>query len=217
MRLLELYAGAGGSAMGYTQAGWEVIGVDHKAQQNWPWPENFVKMDALRALDLLDLSKFDAIHASPPCQVHSTMRYRHEDRPSGVETVALLRGRLARINKPYVIENVVGAPLIQPIMLCGSMFPETMGIRRHRLFECSFHVPHRDCHHSLQKPRFANPDKRGAPLTGVVNVHGSPSYAGEAELRRQVMGIDWMTNYELTQAVPPAYTKWLGGVLARSL
>lgn len=216
-RLLDLYCGAGGAARGYVDAGWEVIGVDRQAQQNWPWPDNFIKMDAMRALDLLDLRNFDAIHASPPCQTHSTLRYRREDRAGGEETISLVRARLARANLPYVIENVVGAPLLEPLMLCGSMFPETIGVRRHRLFECSFPVEQPECHHELQTPRYHNPDKRGGELTSVVNVHGSPSYPGEAQLRKQVMGIHWMTNRELTQAIPPAYTEWLGMKLAAYL
>jgi DNA (cytosine-5)-methyltransferase 1 len=196
-------------------SGFQVVGVDRKAQQNWPWPHNFVKVDAMRALELLDLRVYDAIHASPPCQTHSRTRYLQEDRPGDPDEIENLRIMLQAIGKPYVIENVVGAPLEHPVTLCGSMFPETMGIRRHRIFECPWlEQPPPECRHELQVPRFRNPDPRGAELTGVVNVHGSPSYQGEAELRREVMGIDWMNNYELTQAVPPAYTMWLGGQLA---
>ena len=85
-----------------------------------------------------------------------------------------------------------------------------LDVRRHRLFEANFRMEQPECDHGWQVPRFRNPDPRGAPLVGVVSVHGSPSYAGEVEVRKKAMGIDWMTNKELTQAVPPAYTRWVG-------
>lgn len=204
--LLDLYCGAGGCSQGYADAGFEILGVDHKAQQNYPF--EFIKMDALRALEWLDLRKIDAIHASPPCQAHSVMRYRHEDRPEGAELLGLTRELLKGTGKPWIIENVVGAPLRNPTTLCGSMFD--LGVRRHRLFECNFPVRRLECKHELQTPRFKNPDSRGPALTGVVNVYGSLTYAGEKFVREKAMQINWMTNKELTQAVPPAYTQYVG-------
>lgn len=208
MRLLDLFCGAGGAAKGYADAGFEVIGVDIKAQQSYPY--EFIKMDALRALILLDMTYFDAIHASPPCQAHSTMRFRNEDVPQTGEFLAMTRNLIKThpVRLPYVIENVPGAPMERTTLLCGSMFG--LDVRRHRLFETNFKLAQPECDHAWQVPRFKNPDPRGKPLVGVVNVHGSPSYAGEVELRRQAMGIDWMTNRELTQAVPPAYTRYVG-------
>lgn len=204
--MLDLFCGAGGCSRGYADAGFEILGVDHVAQQNYPY--EFIKMDALRALDWLNLDKIDAIHASPPCQAHSTLRYRQEDRPVGIELIRLTREVLKQTGKPWIIENVVGAPLIRPTMLCGSMFD--LAVRRHRLFESNFPISSLPCHHELETPRFKNPDKRGPELTGTVNVYGKCTYPGEREIREQAMGIDWMTNKELTQAVPPAYTRYVG-------
>jgi DNA (cytosine-5)-methyltransferase 1 len=216
MRILDLFCGAGGASKGYAEAGFEVIGVDHKAQQNYPY--EFIKMDAFRAMKWLNLGLFDAIHASPPCQYHSTMRYRNEDRPAGGHEIRLIRAEIARSGLPYVIENVTGAKdeLELPTMLCGSMFG--LDVRRHRLFETNFTLVQPECQHEWQVPRFPNPDPRGKKrLVGVVNVYGACTYPGEREDRERAMGIDWMSNVELTQAIPPAYTRFVGEALARHL
>lgn len=211
-RLLDLFCGAGGCSVGYNRAGFDVVGVDCRAQQNYPY--TFFKMDALAALEYLDLSKFVAIHASPPCQAHSTLRYRREDKPDLMD-IEPVRDALAATGLPYVIENVVGAPLYGSVtQLCGSMFG--LDVRRHRLFETSFAIEQPECQHQLQTPRFRNPDARQSALASVVNVHGKCSYVGEREVRERAMGIDWMTNYELTQAVPPAYTEYVGAQLLAS-
>jgi len=228
-RLLDLFCGAGGAAVGYHRAGFDVVGVDINPQPNYPF--EFVQADALDPPVFWD--DFDAIHASPPCQAHSTIgkqiRKLGKTENEHPDLVPQTREMLKTSGLPYVIENVMGAPLENPIMLCGSSFG--LNVRRHRLFECSGFdiglVP--PCAHHWQKPRFisldrrrglksvvpvhggAQPDTRG--MASVVGVHGHHNYAGERALREWAMDIDWMSPYELTQAIPPAYTEFIGAQL----
>jgi len=219
-RLLDLFCGAGGAATGYHRAGFDIVGVDIKAQPRYPF--DFVLGDALT----VDLDGFDAIHASPPCQAHSSIgkqarTRRVYDHP---DLIAATRARLIDAGVPYVIENVQGAPLRDHIRLCGSSFG--LDVRRHRLFECSFPIMALPCAHHWQLPRFPLSDKRrtlrtvvpvhstGQQLATVVAVYGKGgNYADELELRKRAMGIDWMSTYELTQAIPPAYTQYVGEYL----
>jgi DNA (cytosine-5)-methyltransferase 1 len=225
-RLLDLFCGAGGCAVGYHRAGFEIVGVDIAPQPNYPFA--FVQRDATNP-DEWPLMPFDAIHASPPCQAHSTIAKQQRTRRPGSyehpELVGVTRGLLERSGLPWVIENVLGAPLKNAVMLCGSSFG--LDVRRHRLFECSFPVLSSPCAHYWQTPRFVSLDRRkgrnpirstvpvhgGGQLASVVGVHGHHNYSGERELRERAMGIDWMDPYELTQAIPPAYTEHIGGYL----
>ncbi|MCR4339998.1 MAG: DNA cytosine methyltransferase, partial [Gemmatimonadaceae bacterium] len=209
MRLLDLFCGGGGAAMGYHRASFEVVGVDVNAQPRYPF--EFHQADALE----FPLEGFDAIHASPPCQAFSTIAKQRRKMSPGMyehpDLVEDTRNRLLANGKPYVIENVMGAPLIDPIRLCGSSFG--LDIRRHRLFECGgWTAPLMPpCAHHWQKPRFRSLDqRRKGALATVVGVHGHLNYAGEADLRKQAIDIDWMTNDELSQAIPPAYTEFIG-------
>lgn len=189
--------------MGYHRAGFEVVGVDVEPQPRYPF--EFHQADAM----MFPLDGFDAIHASPPCQAYSAGKNiwkgrlpedRHPD------LVAATRERLVAAGVPWVIENVVGAPLTNYVVLCGDMFG--LGVKRHRLFETSFMVwAPPQCRR--QHPHFfvsvfgggakARKTGRGFPKTNVV--HGEASRA---------MGIDWMARGELSQAIPPAYTEWIG-------
>ena len=204
--------------MGYHRAGFDVVGVDHVDQPNYPF--EFRKGDALECLHAMlagdfshDLGAFEAIHASPPCQAYSTLN--SVNRVEGYQDlVGSTRTLLESTGLPYVIENVVGAPLRDPIMLCGSSFG--LRIRRHRLFEANVSIMALPCAHHWQQDRIfpaldAVGRKKGG-RSGIVGVYG---HGGDkrADLWPQEMGIDWMSRQELTQAIPPAMTEHIGSYL----
>lgn len=185
--------------MGYAMAGFEVVGVDDRPQPRFPF--EFHQWDALQ----FPLEGFDVIHASPPCQHYSNITPHPELFP---DLVGPTRERLKRAGVPYVIENVVGAPLESPLVLCGTMFA---GLRviRHRLFESN--VPLSDCPHGLHPPVLSS-DMRGGhrdldPWKDFVMVVGNNVGVGPGG---DAMGIGWMRRVELTQAIPPAYTAHVG-------
>jgi DNA (cytosine-5)-methyltransferase 1 len=205
--LLDLFCGAGGAAMGYHRAGFRVIGVDLKPQPHYPF--KFYQGDFMEAL-ARDLRHVDVIHASPPCQAYSTQtanRSRHQ------RLIPDVRDRLEMSGKPYVLENVEGAraELLEPSRLCGSSFG--LDVRRHRYFETNWRLTVPPCNHAWQLPRFRSlnmPMVRAGRLASVVGVHGHLNYPGESQVRKKAMGVDWMTDAELTQAIPPAYTEHIG-------
>lgn len=196
-RLLDLFCCAGGAGMGYHQAGFEVVGVDIEPQPRYPFP--FIQADAL-SLDQRFLAWFDAIHASPPCQCHSlAQRIQGNDHP---DLVAPVRRRLIEAGRPYVIENVEGAPLVDPVTLCGAMF----GLRtyRHRLFETSFALT------APTHPEHSAPlRKMGRPVGEHEFMHVVGNFSGVA-LGREIMGMPWAARNELSEAIPPAYTRFIG-------
>ena len=209
MKLLDLFCGAGGCSAGYARAGFEVVGVDFARQPNYPF--DFIEADALEYLEhiLVFGHDFDAVHASPPCQAHSSLkaRTRHIDHP---ELVGPTRELLKALALPYVIENVVGAPLEDPIMLCGSSFG--LGVQRHRLFECTFPVMALPCAHGAMPKKFDMYQHGKWHKTAFAPVYGVGG--GKAkEHWPEAMGIDWMTHPEMAQAIPPAYTEHIGGYL----
>lgn len=214
--ILDLYAGAGGSARGYQQAGFRVVGVDLHPQPNYIG-EDLICGDALQTMRwLLDdreprysLSDFSGVHASPPCQAHSTLkaRTRHIDHP---ELIGPTRELLQATGLPYVIENVPGAPLINPVQLCGSAFG--LDVRRHRLFETNFPIMSPGCSHGSQAPRFEvfeHGEWRLSPTVPVYGVGGGKA----KEHWATAMEISWMTHPELAQAIPPAFTRHVGSYL----
>jgi DNA (cytosine-5)-methyltransferase 1 len=204
--LLDLYSKAGGAAMGYHRAGFRVIGVDIEPQPRYPF--DFIQGDALTVgAELLATLPVAAVHASPPCQRHtkSTKRWGAEVVNGHPDLVEPTRALLNATGLPYVMENTEGAPLVDPVKLCGSMFPETRRLRRHRLFEChGFRPPQPPCAHAGQ-----------GYVVGVYGHSGGRSVRdglsfGTAPVWRAAMGIDWMTRDELAQAIPPTYTEWIG-------
>ena len=204
-RLLDLFCGAGGAAMGYHRAGFDVVGVDIKLQPRYPF--EFHQADALT----FPLDGFDAIHASPPCQAYSTLAgFAGREYPRLIEPV---RRRLWLAGVPFVMENVVGAPLESPIRLCGSAFG--LGVWRHRLFEVSpplLFYPTCD-HERCPEPvdvTGTGASRRGPRADGGGGNSRKPRDLAHA---REVMGIDWMSRRELSEAIPPAYTEWIGAQL----
>ena len=200
-RLLDLYCGEGGCSVGYHRAGFTVVGVDKYPMKNYPF--EFIKADALQILDDVEFCRsFDVIHASPECQEYSvTKSLKTGQYGQDIETV---RTKLKIIGKPYVIENVPGAPLQNYVLLCGSMF----GLRviRHRLFECwpEIYFPPFACGCGDGSTN----SHRGLSTGGkYVTVAGNNYRADEG---RAAMGIDWMPRKTLSKAIPPAYTEWIG-------
>lgn len=214
LRLLDLFCCAGGAAMGYYRAGFEVIGVDVNPQPNFPFP--FIRGDAL-ALDMDFLKSFDVIHASPPCQSYSTLAKRNGNADKWPRLVEPVREMLQASGKPYIIENVEGAPLINPAVLCGTMF-QGLRVIRHRLFESNFpiypppHPPH-PLVHTFDK-RKAHYGKLNQDTSFVQVTGGGNCSVANA---RDAMGIEWMTKNELNEAIPPAYTEFIGLELLRHL
>jgi DNA (cytosine-5)-methyltransferase 1 len=186
--------------MGYHRAGFDVVGVDIEPQPNYTF--RFYQADALRLDDRwIEAERFDAIHASPPCQLWSGMHGS-----SGPDLITPLRPLLEATGLPYVIENVPGAPLEGPI-LCGSSFG--LGVRRHRRFETNFPLIVPPCAHGQQAPRFEVYDHGAWYKSAVVPVYGTGGGKGR-EHWAEAMGIDWMTDSEMAEAIPPAYTELIG-------
>ena len=203
-RVLDLYCGAGGASLGYHLAGFDVLGVDINPQKNYPF--SFLQMDAL---DFRNFDEFDLIHASPPCQAHSNLRFiEHNKQFTYPDLIPQTRELLKNSGKPYVIENLPTSPLENTILLCGSMFNLNDGvfeIRRHRHFESSFTLPQLNdrCGHyvSLSVTGYS-PYYRDPYLKKGVTV---PKFVAS-----RLMGITHATYIELAQMIPPAYTRWIG-------
>lgn len=230
MKLLDLFCGAGGAAMGYHRAGFtEIVGVDNRPQPRYPF--TFVQADALEYLAAHG-REFDVIHASPPCQRFTTMRkglWEDREHPNLVDATRRL---LIVAGAPYAIENVPGAPLIDPIKLCGTMFrlgTKNAELRRHRLFECSgfplMLVP--CCSHGSYGHKVPTLGRDGSARywPATIEVYGNGGGSSRRDSRQMfphrdrsdAMGIDWMNGDELSQAIPPAYTEFIGRQLLAQL
>ena len=224
-RLLDLFCGAGGAAMGYHRAGFDVVGVDIKPQPRFPF--TFVQADALE----YPFDGFDAIHASPPCQFYSIMRNLPwlKDREYW-DSIPPTRERLSEATVPWVIENVAGAPL-DGIMLCGQMFGlrqiDGTPIYRHRLFESTefLMAPGHPKHYETVVP---GPllGSRQTRMSGIPTANqwkssgidrGGAGHSGTNRAYGAAVGIDWMDRDGLSQAIPPAYTEYIGRQLIRYL
>jgi DNA (cytosine-5)-methyltransferase 1 len=223
LRALDLFCCAGGATRGLQLAGFHVTGVDIAPQPNY-CGDAFIQADALEYLRAADLSLFDFIWASPPCQAHTVLKHAPGTKEH-VDLIAPTRELLMRSGKPWVIENVEGAPLINPVTLCGTMFglatPDGVELRRHRLFETSF-------------PLLLTPSCRHGD-GGVIGIYGGhfrdrrretgENHRSGSNLPREhgfiAMGVDWpMTTAEISEAIPPAYShyaakQWLSQSVAR--
>lgn len=196
-RILDTFCGAGGAGMGYHLVGFEVVGVDIAPQKHYPF--EFHQADALEYIAEHG-QEFDAIHASPPCQGYSeeTKKIYRGNHQKLIEPV---RELIRRVNKPYVIENVDGArfELENPFVLCGSMFG--LKIWRHRWFECPWMFALMPaCNHGFIP----------VLITGTTRRKGVRRQDPPVALRRKAIGIDWMVISELDEAIPPAYTRFIG-------
>lgn len=222
-KLLDLFCGQGGAAKGYSDAGFDLFGVDLANQPLYPYW--FHQGDALEVLDRLRaglgvefrhpdgrrrtlfLEHVKAGHSSPPCQAHSTIT---PDKSKHVDLIPDVRERMQSWGKPWVIENVEGArtALVDPIRLCGSSFG--LRVRRHRYFEANVELKPLPCDHAaqgtpvgvyggLRAKHWARPDgrSRGLKATSVAEA-------------REVMGMPWADWDGCTQAIPPAYTEHIG-------
>jgi len=225
-RLLDLFCGAGGAAMGYHRAGFEVVGVDIKPQPRYPF--EFVQEDALGFVRALiekregfivkygregSVEHFVAIHASPPCQGYHSLG-------DGPQLIGESRALLEQTGLPYVIENIEAArwALKDPVLICGTMFDPILGVRRHRLFESNWGLtyPQWSCRHDLSEPRFRIYEHGRWNMRRFAAVYGHGGGKANAE-GPEAMGIDWMTRSELVEAIPPAYTELIGHQLMSHL
>lgn len=204
MKLLDLFCGVGGASAGYAEAGFEVHGVDLKHGKRYPF--TYMRADVLDVLqDENYLQEFDVIHASPPCQTHSITKHLRNAQGKSTSKVDLIpetRAALIASGKPYIIENVPGSPLIDPIQLCGSSFG--LKVRRHRLFESNMPLVGSVCDHKSQG--------RPVGVYGSLNdqIPGGGKTASTITEARQAMGMEWAIWTELVEAIPPAFTKYLG-------
>ena len=208
--LLDLFCCEGGAATGYHRAGFDVLGVDIEPQPRYPF--RFVQADAMT----YPLDGFDAIHASPPCQDYSkNLRHQASGYPQLIDPI---RDRLIASGVPWVIENVEGAPLpVQDDLfgaygteLCGTMF----GLRvwRHRLFETSFPIAApRGCNHAT---RPLNPYRQSSRVLMAGIVGGE--WSTQEEPWRAEMGVRWMSRDGAREAIPPAYTEYIGRQLIKA-
>lgn len=218
-RMADLFCCAGCASDGYRRA-WpwvEIVGFDIDPQPRYPY--RFVRADALDVLaDANYLRTFDFVHASPPCQHWSDLAKRNGNADEWPDLIPPVREALQRAGVHYVIENVEGAPLIDPVVLCGTMFTG-LRVLRHRLFEASFPIeqPEHPKHplvftHDKRKAHYGKLDQN----TSFVQVTGG----GNATIANKLdaMGVTRsITNHEINEAIPPAYTEHIGQSLSAHL
>lgn len=215
VNVLDLFSGAGGAAMGYSRAGFDVVGVDIDPQPRYPFPH--IQADALTVLaDTAFCQGFNLIHASPPCQAYSTgvssssspwNHTRGKDEPALIGDV---HKALTSLGVPWVIENVMGARRYMPsdsIILCGSMFDRP--IPRHRVFALSW-TTWPPFHPACRGLALASARKMGWDYRDM-SVTGKGRRAGTKDRWAALLGIGWeVTQHDLAEAIPPAYTEWIG-------
>lgn len=211
MRLLDLYCGGGGGGMGYHLAGFDVVGVDIDPQPHYPF--EFHQADALEYL-ADHYREFDVIHASPPCQRYTRITGLSGDPQQHPDLLQPTLDALERSGKPYILENVMDAPLTNYLMLCGTMF----GLRlfRHRKFITKplIMLSPASCNHWSRSSNAGHNGDQDHPEGKFITVVGHVNNMAKARL---AMGIDWMNRDELVEAIPPAYTNWIGSQIISQL
>jgi DNA (cytosine-5)-methyltransferase 1 len=215
-RLLDLFCGAGGCSVGYERAGFDVVGVDINPQPNYPF--EFVQMDALLAFaGQFSPQQFDAIHASPPCQDYSrALRHMAAPQPRLIDPV---RDLLEATGLPWVIENVPGAPIPTQstldgrhgVELCGTQFGLRVG--RHRLFEANFPLDAPAARCRCSEVLVMNPHNQA----GRDRIYAEFGKQNPDPLWNAAMGVPWMNKHEGREAIPPAYTEFIGHQLLTHL
>lgn len=230
LRALDLFCGAGGASVGLARAGFEVTGVDIEPQKRYPF--KFYQGDVLK-ISVEWCRQFDLIWTSPPCQAHSALKVLHNAKKHP-DLIPQTRALLEKIGKPYIIENVVGASLTNPTVLCGTMFGlgvKDADLRRHRIFETTFPVQPLKCNHGARATigvygGHVRNRKRTISPTGHDLVANSTARrlnreAGYPDFTiadgYEAMGINWMVRDELSQAIPPAYSEYIARQFLRTL
>lgn len=216
MKVLDLFCCEGGAGVGYNRAGFDVVGVDIDPKFAKRYPFEFHAGDALEFVKAHG-HEFDLIHASPPCQRYSiTNASRQHDYP---DLIGPTREALVASGMPYVIENVVGAPLVDPLILCWTMFHfpgdvtdddgTPLQMFRHRLFETNFPILQRPCLHvsDVQVAGSYGGARRDKVEARTIRKGG---YVPAKHVQEKLLGIDWMTQHGLFQSVPPDYTQFIG-------
>lgn len=227
--LLDTYCKAGGCSVGYARAGFRVVGVDKEPQPNYPF--EFYQGDAIEFIEKYG-RHFDVIAGSPPCQSYTKLEALTKS--TVPKLIIPTREAMIRAGKPYVIENVESkatyAEMVNPIRLCGSSF--NLRVRRHRLFESNLDLSAPPCDHGWQdaSPIYKirrSKSRGGSYMSGVAPVYGhggklllegfdtATNMREELRIMGEAMGIDWMTREELVQAIPPAFTEFLGRQIIR--
>ena len=217
-KALDLFCCAGGAAMGLHRAGYDVTGVDVRPQPRYPF--RFIQGDALAQ----DLSGYDFVWASPPCQAHTSMKTMHNAKEHA-DLIPATRAKLEAWGGPWIMENVVGAPLRNPVLLCGTMFGlgcEDAELRRHRIFESNVALMTLECRHGQRAATMGvyGGHLRNRKRARTIGVYGEGVRDSVRKMDkgvedfdvtqgREAMGIEWMTLAELCQAIPPAYSEFL--------
>jgi len=222
-RLLDLFSCAGGAGVGYSRAGFEVVGVDIAHQPRYPF-EHHVD-DALTFLEAHG-REFDAVHASPPCQRYSTAASINNSAEQHPDLLDPTREALDALGKPYIIENVIGAPMRNYVTLCGTEFDLTatdvdgtlLALKRHRLFESNIWLMGAGgCQHRKHVATGSVFGSGGAYDHRTKN-RSRGGYVPQNHVCAALLGIDWpMTKRELSESIPPAYTEFLGRQLLAAL
>lgn len=222
--LIDAFCCAGGAAVGYYRAGFDILGFDINPQPNYPF--DFIQGDALELLRKHG-PRAAVRHASPPCQVYSTTKHAHKGSSNHPDLLAPTRELLIEIGGPYVIENVEGAPLIDPLTLCGSEFvlraPDVDGLplalKRHRLFESNIWLMGAGgCYHDGTQVAGSYTAGRHRTPAHRDNPERRGGYTPALKVRAALLGVDWkMNEHELAQAIPPAYSEFIGHQLMASI